>query len=57
MGFMEDMRTVKADLHNHLRTSSCWKEGDFNMALDIANRRLDAGGIFGLINLSDRRLV
>lgn len=49
------MRAIKADLHNHLRTTSHWREGDFNRALDIAERRLGVGGVFGLVDFSDTR--
>ena len=48
------MRKVKADLHNHLRTSSNMK-GLFNPAIDIASKRLGAGGIFALVNFEDER--
>ncbi len=48
-------RFVRADLHNHLRTSSRRHTGDFNRAVDVASRRLGAGGILGLINFSDTR--
>ena len=51
----EPTRIVRADLHNHLRTSSYWRRGDFNRAVDVAQRRLGAGGITGLINFSDKR--
>lgn len=46
---------VKADLHNHLRTSSNVKEGDFNRAIDVAQKRLGFNGTFGLINFADAR--
>lgn len=46
---------VKADLHNHLRTSSRCFEGDFNRAVDIASRKLGAGAILGIVNFSDWR--
>lgn len=49
------MRTVKADLHNHLRTTSYFREGDFNRAVDIGQKRLGEGGIFGVVNFSDTR--
>jgi len=48
------MRIVRADLHNHLRTSSRM-EGLFNPAIDRAVKMLGDGGIFGLVNFSDHR--
>ncbi|MBS3088902.1 hypothetical protein J4402_03950 [Candidatus Pacearchaeota archaeon] len=48
------MRTIRADLHNHLRTSSRM-DGLFNPAIDRAAERLGSGGIFGLVNFSDHR--
>lgn len=48
------MRKVKADLHNHLRTSSNMK-GLFNPAIDLASKRLGKGGIFALVNFEDER--
>lgn len=52
---MEKIRIIKADLHNHLRTNTRanFQEGDFNKAIDIAERRLGKGGVFGLINFDD----
>lgn len=49
------IRRIRADLHNHLRTRSTWKEGDFNRAINITRKRLGQGGIFGLVNFSDNR--
>ena len=49
------MSKVKADLHNHLRTSSRYSEGDFNRAIDIALRKLGEGAVFGVVNFHDRR--
>lgn len=46
---------VKADLHNHLRTSSNLKQEDFNRAIDLARQKLGENGIFALVNFSDRR--
>lgn len=46
---------VKADLHNHLRTSSRIEKGDFNKVADIASSRLGSGGVLGIVNFSDRR--
>lgn len=46
---------VKADLHNHLRTSSNLQQRDFNLAIDTARQRLDENGIFALVNFADRR--
>lgn len=34
------MSKIKADLHNHLRTSSIFRDKDFNRAIDVAARRL-----------------
>ncbi len=50
----ENQRTVRADLHSHLRTRSDMT-GYFNPAIDIARKRLGEGGIFGLINFADAR--
>jgi hypothetical protein len=49
------MRTIKADLHNHLRTSSSIREGDFNRAISVAKSRLGSGGIVGIVNFEDNR--
>lgn len=49
------MEKVKADLHNHLRTSSRFKQTDFNKAINIAEKRLGKGGILGLVNFEDKR--
>ncbi len=46
---------IKAALHEHLRTSSNLKPEDFNKAVDIARRRLGAGGVFALVNFADKR--
>lgn len=46
---------VKADLHNHLRTSSRYFERDFNKAVDKASRKLGAGAVLGVVNFSDWR--
>ena len=46
---------IKADLHNHLRTSSNLQDEDFNQSIDLAHRRLGSGGVFGMINFSDTR--
>jgi hypothetical protein len=46
---------VKADLHNHLRTSSRCLEADFNRAVDKASKRLGNNGILGVINFTDKR--
>ncbi|MEK6760720.1 MAG: hypothetical protein AABX93_02240 [Nanoarchaeota archaeon] len=48
-------RKVKADFHNHLRTSSRLADSDFNRAVDIAECRLGSGGTFGMINFDDKR--
>ena len=49
------MAKVKADLHNHLRTSSRSYDADFNRAVDIATKRLGVGAIFGVVNFADKR--
>ena len=46
---------IKADFHNHLRTSSNLQDEDFNQSIDLAHRRLGRGGAFGMINFSDTR--
>lgn len=46
---------VKADLHNHLRTSSRYFEGDFDKAVDTTLRKLGAGAVLGVVNFSDWR--
>jgi hypothetical protein len=50
-----ELDLVNADLHNHLRTGSKLSRGDFNRAIDIAERRLGAGGIFAMVNFEDNR--
>ena len=49
------MEKIKADLHNHLRTSSILENSDFNNSIDVASRKLGSGACFGLINMHDRR--
>lgn len=49
------MTKIRADLHNHLRTSSRCYDSDFNRAVDIAVERLGKGGIFGVVNFADKR--
>lgn len=49
------MVLVKADLHNHLRTSSNLKQEDFNRAIDLAEKRLGKNSIFALANFSDNK--
>ncbi len=51
----QNQRKVKADFHNHLRTSSRLSDEDFNAAIDIASERLGLGGTFGMINFADKR--
>lgn len=51
----KQLRKVRADFHNHLRTSSRLKDSDFNTAIDIASERLWLGGTFGMINFADKR--
>ncbi len=49
------MKKTKADLHNHLRTSSILEDSDFNNSIDVASKKLGAGACFGMINMHDRR--
>ena len=49
------MKKIKADLHNHLRSSSILENSDFNNSVDIASKKLGSGACFGLINMHDRR--
>lgn len=49
------MSEIKADLHNHWRTSSRFYNGDFNRIVDTAQQKLGKGAIIGFINFSDRR--
>ncbi len=49
------MELIKADLHNHLRTFTHAKEGDFDLAVDLAYKRLGLGGILGLVNFVETR--
>ena len=51
----KNMTKVKADLHNHLKTSNIFKDKDFNRAIDAAYKRLGPGGIFEIVNFNDRR--
>lgn len=46
---------IRADLHNHLRTFTHAKEGDFDRAVDKAYQKLGAGGILSLVNFADTR--
>jgi hypothetical protein len=46
---------VKADLHNHLRTSSNLSDSDFNATINTSLRRLGPEGIVGLVNFDDKR--
>ncbi len=46
---------IKADLHNHLRTSSILEDSDFNNSIDVASKKLGKDACFGLINMHDRR--
>ena len=48
-------RKVKADLHNHLRTSSIFRDSDFNKGMDVASKRLGSGGVIGIVNCDDQR--
>ena len=48
------MTRVKADLHNHLRTSSRIYDADFNIAVDITAKRLGEWAIFGVVNFADK---
>lgn len=49
------MEKIKADLHNHLRTSSILENSDFNNSIDVACKKLGSGACFGMINMHDRR--
>lgn len=49
------MAKVRADLHNHLRTSSRSSEPDFNRTIDTAAERLGNGAVVGVINFADKR--
>ncbi len=46
---------IRADLHQHLRTSSRFREGDFDRAVNVAYKRLGQGGVLGLVNFDDHR--
>lgn len=46
---------VKADLHNHLRTSSRYFERDFNAIVDSASKKLGDGAVVGIVNFADWR--
>ncbi len=46
---------VKADLHNHLRTSSSFRDADFNRAVDLTRKKLGSGAVLGMINFADDR--
>lgn len=46
---------IKADLHNHLRSSSILKDSDFNSSIDAASKKLGGGATFGMVNVHDRR--
>jgi len=46
---------VKADLHNHLRTSSRYFGGDFDRVADTTSRKLGTGAVLGVVNFSDWR--
>ncbi len=49
------MTKLRADLHNHLRTSSNLQPEDFNRAIDIARERLGPDGTFSIANFGDKR--
>ena len=49
------MAKVKADLHNHLRTSGSCNDNYFNRTIDAAAERLGSGAIIGLTNFSENR--
>jgi hypothetical protein len=49
------MKTVRADLHNHLQTSDDMSKLDFNQVIDIASQRLGEDGILGVVNMKDHR--
>lgn len=46
---------VKADLHNHLRTSKRVLNGDFNRVIDATSAKLGEDAIIGIVNRSDRK--
>lgn len=46
---------MKADLHNHLRTSSNIRKSDFNKAINLATERLGRNCMFGIVDFADRR--
>jgi len=46
---------IKADLHNHLRTSSIFRDEDFNKTIDIIYKKLGDRTILGMINFGDNR--
>jgi len=47
--------TIKADLHNHFRTGSSFKDEDFDKVIDIAAERIGENGVLGLTNFNDSR--
>ena len=47
--------SIRADLHNHLKSGSYMSTGIFNKAIDRARNRLGKYGIMGLVNFSDHR--
>jgi predicted metal-dependent phosphoesterase TrpH len=49
------MRPVRADLHNHLKTSSRMLDGDVTEAASVAFNKLGYGGVLGVINFNDDR--
>ena len=44
---------VRADLHNWVRTTNNFKPGDFDKVIDVAHKRLDPGGIIGIVDAFD----
>ena len=51
------MKTVRADLHNHFQTTRNPSRIDFNQLVDIASRRLGEGGVLGVTNFNEARIV
>ncbi|MEK6935784.1 MAG: PHP-associated domain-containing protein [Nanoarchaeota archaeon] len=45
---------IKADMHNHFSTLENIGENIFDRAMDVAQKNLDAGGLFGVINAQDK---
>lgn len=52
---MKLMKIIKADLRNYLRSRSDMSIFSFNRVVDMASKRLGAGGIVGITNFHDER--